>query len=55
MKLRPRSIPITRAHDYKKFLQGGPDVSRGQFFQKAPPLAALGKIFFYIDLFAIFF
>jgi len=22
---------------YQKFLQGGPDVSRGQFFQKAPP------------------
>jgi lysophospholipid acyltransferase (LPLAT)-like uncharacterized protein len=27
----------------QKFLQGGPDASRGQFFQKAPPLAARGK------------
>jgi len=28
---------------YQKFLQGGPDATRGQFFQKAPPLAAGGK------------
>jgi len=28
----------------KKFLLGGPDVSRGQFFQKAPPLVAGGEI-----------
>jgi hypothetical protein len=27
----------------QKFLQGGPDATRGQFFQKAPPLAAGGK------------
>jgi hypothetical protein len=26
----------------EKFLRGGPDVSRGQFFQKAPLLVAEG-------------
>jgi hypothetical protein len=31
----------------QKFLQGGPDATRGQFFQKAPPLAA-GGLGFYI-------
>jgi hypothetical protein len=32
---------LKRRHFNEKFLQGGPDVSRGQFFQKAPPLAKL--------------
>jgi hypothetical protein len=33
---------ITNKKLIKSFC-GGPDVSRGQFFQKAPPLAAGGK------------
>ena len=32
----------------QKFLRGGPDATRGQFFQKAPPLAAGGKKFLLI-------
>jgi hypothetical protein len=35
----------------KKFLQGGPDASRRQFFQKAPPLAARGKAFYFLQVF----
>jgi hypothetical protein len=38
----------------QKFLRGGPDATRGQFFQKAPPLAAGGKKKFFVDNFVLF-
>jgi hypothetical protein len=37
-KMEPQITQITQIN--KKFFRGGPDASRGQFFQKAPPLVA---------------